>query len=64
MSVLHWVNTDLWGPMWPNVFSPNVWTVVAVLCHLVATLAQQRRNHEDMKQHVTNSTGGSAGADH
>jgi hypothetical protein len=39
--------------MWPNIFSPNFWTIVAIACHLVATLAQQERHHQEMKQHVT-----------
>ena len=73
--IWHWLNTELWGPMWPNIFSPNVWTIVAVACHLLATLAQRARHHyeserraderhEDMKQHVTNAAGGSDGNDH
>lgn len=51
--MLHWLNTELWGPLWPNMVAPNVWTIIVVLCHLVATLTQQERHHQDMKQHVT-----------
>jgi hypothetical protein len=53
--ILHWLNVEIWGPMWPNVFSPNLWTLVAVLAHLAVTLAQRERQHLDMKKHVTNT---------
>lgn len=67
--IVTWLNVHLWGPMWPNIFSPNVWTLVALLCHLLATLAQRARHHreaeraaaqrhEDMKKHVTSTLGG------
>ena len=72
-AVLHWLNTELWGPMWPNIFSPNVWTITAVLCHLLATLAQRGRQHreaekradernKELKQHVTDTLGSGNGA--
>lgn len=64
MSFPHWLNTDLWGPMWPNIFSPNVWTIAALALHLLVTLAQRARHHleaekraderhEELKRHVT-----------
>lgn len=67
--ILTWLNVHLWGPMWPNIFSPNVWTIAAVLLHLLVTLAQRARHHleaerranerhEDMKKHVTDTLGG------
>lgn len=69
---LHWANVELWGPMWPNVFSPNAWTIAALVLHLAVTLAQRERQHrdsekraderhEDMKQHVTKQAGGGSG---
>lgn len=67
--LLHWLNTELWGPMWPNIFSPNVWTLVALVLHLAATLLQRARHHQDserraderhddLKKHVTDTMGG------
>jgi len=67
--IAHWLNTELWGPMWPNIFSPNVWTLIAIAAHLAATLIQRGRQHreaekraderhDDMKQHVTKAGGG------
>lgn len=64
--ILHWLNVEIWGPMWPNVFSPNVWTIAAIVLHLAATVVQRERQHhdsekraddrhEDMKQHVTDT---------
>lgn len=64
--ILHWLNVEFWGPMWPNVFSPNVWTIAAIVLHLALTLVQRERQHhdgekraderhEDMKQHVTDT---------
>jgi len=29
--ILHWLNTELWGPLWPNVFAPSVWVLPAVV---------------------------------
>jgi hypothetical protein len=47
--VITWLNVHLWGPMWPNIFSPNVWTIVAVAGHLLATLAQRARHHRESR---------------
>ena len=62
--MIHWLNTELWGPMWPNMFAPSVWTLLAVITSHVKAARQRQRHHEDMKQHVTNTAGGSAGEDH
>lgn len=64
--ILHWVNVEIWGPMWPNVFSPNVWTIAALVLHLAVTIVQRERQHrdserraderhEELKQHVTDT---------
>jgi hypothetical protein len=64
--ILHWLDVELWGPMWPNIFSPNIWTLVALALHLAATLLQRARHHrdseqraderhEDLKRHVTDT---------
>lgn len=57
----HWLNTELWGPLWPNVFAPSVWVLPAVVISHVKAARQRERHHQDMKQHVTAATGGSDG---
>ena len=56
--IWHWLNTELWGPMWPNMFAPSVITLAAVAVSHIRAHRQRERHHEDMKQHVTASTGG------
>ena len=67
----HWL-AGLWSAMWPNVFSPNIWSLLAIAGHLLATLAQRARQHreaeqraderhEELKQHVTDTMGGAGG---
>lgn len=71
-AFLHWANVEYWGQSWPNIFSPNVWTLVALAVHLAVTLIQRARQHhdsekraderhEDMKQHVTDTATESEG---
>lgn len=60
--ILHWLNVHLWGPMWPNMFAPSAITLAAVAVSHIKARRQRERHHEDMKQHVTASTGGSDGA--
>lgn len=55
---------SLWDSLWPNTVAPSVWTLLAVIVSHVRATGQRRRNHEDMKKHVTAATGGSAGEDH
>lgn len=66
---MHWFNVEYWAPSWPNIFSPNIWTLAGLALHLLATLAQRARHHreterraderhEDMKAHVTSTLGG------
>jgi hypothetical protein len=59
--IWHWLNVHLWGPMWPNMFAPSASTVIAVAVSHVKAARQRERHHQDMKQHVTNSTGGPDG---
>jgi len=51
--ILHWLNVELWSPMWPNVFSPSAVTIAAVVISHLRASGQRERHHEDMKQHVT-----------
>jgi hypothetical protein len=58
--IIHWLDVELWGPMWPNMFAPSAITLAAVLVSHVKAARQRERHHEDMKQHVT-ATAGSGG---
>ena len=51
--ILHWLNTELWGPVWPNTVAPSAWTLLAVVISHVKAARQRERHHQDMKQHVT-----------
>ena len=56
--ILHWLNTELWGPMWPNMFAPSMITLGALIVSHVKAARQRERHKEELKQHVTNATGG------
>jgi hypothetical protein len=53
--MLHWLNVELWSPMWPNMFAPSLITLPVVIGSHIRASRQRRANHEDMKQHVTES---------
>lgn len=49
--MIHWLNTEFWGPVWPNL-------VASAICSgavYVRLRVEQARRHEDMKRHVTDS---------
>lgn len=58
---------DLFGPgTWGtagNLVASAMLTVPAVIISHIRAYRQRERHHEDMKQHVTNSTGGPDGQD-
>jgi len=51
--IVHWLNVELWQPMWPNMFAPSVITLIAVGVGHVKAARQRERHHQEMKQHVT-----------
>lgn len=51
--MLHWLNQDLWGPMWPNVFAPGAWTLLGIGLAHWRTRVHLARHHEELKAHVT-----------
>jgi len=53
----------LWNDLWPNTVAPSAWTLLAVVASHVRAARQRERHHQDMKQHVTNTAGGSVGQD-
>ena len=52
MPFLHWLNTELWGPLWPNVMAPSAWTLAAVIGTHLRAARQRERQHREMKEHV------------
>lgn len=54
-AVLHWLNVELWSPMWPNMFAPSLVTIPVVIVGHVKAARQRRRLHDDMKRHVTDT---------
>lgn len=46
----HSINLDLWGPMWPNVFAPNFWTLVGVAASHLHLSRLQRKHHDEHMQ--------------
>jgi hypothetical protein len=55
--LLHWLNNELWGPMWPNIFSPSAITLAAIGVSHVKRTAQAERHHRELKDHVTAAAG-------
>jgi hypothetical protein len=51
--IWHWLNVEIWGPMWPNMFAPSAITLAAIAVSHVKRSRQARRHHEDLKAHVT-----------
>jgi len=47
-----------WNDLWPNTVAPSIWAILAIVISHVKAARQRQRHHEDMKQHVTNSTEG------
>lgn len=53
--IVHWLNVELWSPMWPNMFAPSLITLPVVIVGQVRARRQRKRLHEDMKKHVTDA---------
>lgn len=54
----HWLNTELWGPMWPNMFAPSAFTLIGLVVSHIKRARQAERHHQELKQHVTETLGG------
>lgn len=58
MTLLHWLNVEVWSPLWPNTVAPSVWTLLAVAASHVKAARQRERHHEELKKQVTDTLGG------
>lgn len=47
-----------------NVMPPSAWTIAGLVVSHLLHKRQADERHEDIRQHVTNTSGGNAGADH
>ena len=52
-AALHWLNVELWSPMWPNMFAPSLISLAAIGVSHVLHRKHADARHEDLKQHVT-----------
>lgn len=68
----HWLNVELWGPMWPNMFAPSAFTLTGLIVshikrarqaerHHQAQTEQNERHHQELKDHISDVTSGSEG---
>lgn len=60
-AIGYWWDTYAAQYVAQNVLPPSVWTLVGMAFMHVRLHAKLDENHEDMKQHVTASTGGTDG---
>ncbi len=51
--IWHWLNNELWGPMWPNIFAPSAITLAAIGVSHLKRARQAERHHRELKEHVT-----------
>ena len=54
----HWINVELWGPMWPNIFAPSALTLAAVIITHVRSWRQKERHQQELKDHITTTISG------
>lgn len=56
MSVLSWLNRDVWGPIWPNLVASLVWAPAAFAAHHVGmrrhTTREIQRQTAELKAHM------------
>jgi len=55
--IWHWLNTELWGPVWPNL-AASAFCSATVYIRL---RIEQAKRHEDMKRHVEAVSRGESG---
>ena len=58
-ALVYWWDTYWSQYVATNVLPPSLWTLVGIFIAHLRLHAKLDANHEDMKQHVTASTGGS-----
>lgn len=57
MSVLSWLNRDVWGPIWPNLIASVLWAVPGFTVHHVLMRRHTTRALDaqtvELKAHAT-----------
>ena len=56
--MLHWLNVELWGPIWPNLAAS---AFCSALVYIRLRVEQERR-HEELKRHVADVARGESEA--
>ena len=54
---------EYWAQLWPNVFAISVWTVILFIWHHFSMKKHITAKHEELKEHITASTGQASGDD-
>lgn len=54
-AIIAWLNRDIWGPMWPNVFAPSVFTVLGIAISHVRLKAHHERKLNELHDKLTDS---------
>ena len=50
--MIHWLNTELWAPMWPNMFAPSVITIGAVIISHIKARKGHEKRHQEIMGHI------------
>lgn len=53
MFLVHFL-TNLWNQMWPNVFAPSIFSILAVLVSHLKRAQTAREQHAELRRHVDN----------
>jgi len=51
--MIHWLNIHLWGPIWPNMVAPSVWTLFGISLSHFRMKKHVNTKHDELKAHVT-----------
>ena len=50
--MLHWLNVELWGPMWPNIFAPSAVTLVAIVVSHMLHRKAMATHMDHLRTHI------------
>lgn len=52
-GIIHWLNVEIWGPMWPNIFAPSIFTLFGILISHIKMHRHINKKHAETKAHVS-----------
>lgn len=50
--MIHWLNQDVWGPMWPNIFAPSVFTLLGIVVSHLKLKLHHEKEIATLKAHL------------